>query len=47
MAAGVAGSGVAVSVSAGAAWAVSACAGKAGHSAPLVRTLDDNAGASG
>ena len=45
-AAGAAGSGAEVSVSAGGVWAVSACAGSSGHSSPLGRTLDDNAGAS-
>ena len=44
MAAGVAGLGTAVLVSAGSAWAVSAHAGKAGHSAPLMRTMGENAG---
>ena len=46
-AARVAGSGAAVSVSAGAAWAVSARAGKAECLDPLFRTLDENAGVSG
>ena len=46
-AAGVLGSGAAVLVSAGSAWAVSARAGKAGHSDPLVRTLGEKDGVSG
>ena len=41
------GSGAAVSVSSEDAWAASARACKAGHSDPLVRTLGENAGASG
>ena len=45
-AAGVVRSGAAVSVSAGAACAVSGRAGKAGHLDPLVRTLGENAGTS-
>ena len=44
---GVSGSGEAVSVSAWSAWAVSELSGKAGHYAPVVRTLGENAGASG
>ena len=43
---GVAGLGAVVLVSAGGAWAVLACAGKACHLDPLVRTLGENAGAS-
>ena len=46
-AAGVVGLGEAFSVSAGAACAVSACTGKAGHSSPLGRTLGENSGAFG
>ena len=46
-AAGVAGSGAAVSVSAGAEWAVSARTGKAGHLSHLRRTLGEKSGASG
>ena len=45
-AASVAGSGAAVSVSAGGAWALLARAGKAGHSSPLGRTLVEKSGAS-
>ena len=44
---GVVGSGVAVSVSAGAALAVVARAGKSVHSYTLRSTLDENAGTSG
>ena len=40
---GAAGLGVAVLVSAGAAWAVSARTGREGHSSPLGGTLDENA----
>ena len=46
MAAGVAGLVAAVLVSAGAVWAVSLHASKAGHLDPIVRILGDNAGAS-
>ena len=46
-AAGMAGLGAAVSVSAGDVWSVLVRAGKAGHLAPRVRTLGENAGASG
>ena len=41
----MAGSEAAVSISAGAAWVVSAQAGKVGHLSPLGRTLGKNAGA--
>ena len=44
---GVAVLGEAVLVSACVVWAVSAQDGKAGHLSPLLRTLGDNAGASG
>ena len=44
--AGVAGLGAAVLVSAGTLWAVSARTSKAGHLAPLGRTLGENVGAS-
>ena len=47
MAAGVAVSGLAVSVSAWSAWAILAQAGKAGHSSLPVGTLGENSGASG
>ena len=42
----MAGLGAEVLVSAGAAWAVSARAGKTGHSYPLGRKLGENAGVS-
>ena len=44
---GMSGSGALVMVSAGSAWSVLVRAGEAGHSSPLVRTLGENAGASG